>query len=75
MIIKFDKNSGRIFSIARAGKIREAENVLKVSETKLPKDFLEMFALGKYLIKEGKIVKIKNFVKPKIVKRDKEIEP
>ena len=75
MIIKFDKNSGRILSITRAGKIGEAENVLKVNETKLPKDFLKMFALGKYLVKEGKIIKNKKFVKPKNVKSDNEIEP
>jgi hypothetical protein len=75
MIIKYDINSGRILLITRAGKIRETENVLKVEETKLPKDFLKMFALGKYLVKEGEIIKNKKFVKPKNVKSDKEIEP
>ena len=75
MYIKFEINSGRIFSVSNSGKDVKTENILIIDDDKLPKDFMNYFALGKYLIKGDKISKNKNFVAPKKVKRKKSIEP
>jgi hypothetical protein len=60
MEIKYD-NKGRILACSvLAGK--ENGKVLKISESKLPRDFLATFALGKYLVKNKKIVANKDSI-------------
>jgi hypothetical protein len=56
MDIKFDLNTGRILSCTIEGKIDKADNVITVDDVVLPEDFMSMFPLGKYLVRDGDIV-------------------
>ncbi len=70
MDVKFNQDTGRILSCTIEGKIERAEDVLTINDAALPKDFVAMFPLGKYLVKKGAIVESKKFVMPKIRPRD-----
>jgi len=65
MDIKFDLRSGRILSCAVEGKLAKAEDILTVTDSLLPQDFMSMFSLGKYVVKDGEIVENKKFAMPK----------
>jgi len=56
MDIKFVKESGRILSCVIEGKVEKSDDVIRVANDVLPKDFLAMFPMGKYLVRRGKIV-------------------
>lgn len=61
MDIRFVKENGQILSCVIEGKITKTDDVITIANSDLPKDFLVMFSLGKYLIKKGKIVENKKF--------------
>jgi hypothetical protein len=65
MEIKFD-NKGRIVSCSIKEKEKKGKYILNIQEDKLPADFLATFALGKYFVHNGKIVKNKKFRLPKM---------
>jgi len=70
MDIKFDRKSGRILSCTVEGKTAKADDVMSIDEALVPPDFMTMFPLGKYLVKNDEIVEKKNFKTPK-----SELEP
>jgi len=56
MDIKFDQDTGRILSCTIEGKIEKTDNVITIDDAHLPADFMTMFPLGKYLVRDGEII-------------------
>ena len=56
MDIKYDLKTGRILSCTIEGKIEKTDNVVTLNDAQMPADFMTMFPLGKYLVRDGDIV-------------------
>lgn len=59
MQISYD-DEGRILAISPIEGVLTGENIMTIADEKAPDDLLSTFALGRYIVRKGKLEAVKN---------------
>jgi hypothetical protein len=63
MQISYD-DEGRILAVSPLEGVLTGDNILSIPDDKAPEDLLATFALGRYIVRKGKLEQAKNAPEP-----------